>query len=199
MASPTGQWLKPFLALLVVLLFVAGCRASEGPTRATPRGTLLPPVDGTVAPGSAGSSGPFTVSPNPDPPGAIAVLTDVRIGGHPEAGGWDRIVFEFEDALPKGTVAYEPKAMNCGSGAPVTLQGSASLVVRFTPAQAHDQIGGLTIRSKELIGPGNVILEAKLTCDFEAEVTWAIGVARFSNFRVTVLDHPARVVIDVKW
>ena len=44
-----------------------------------------------------------------------------------------------------------------------------------------------------------MIVEAKQTCDFEAEVAWALGVARVTDFLVTTLSNPTRVVVDVKW
>ena len=72
--------------------------------------------------------------------------------------------------------------MECGSGAPVPLKGSAYAVVHFRPAQTASiaDDGKLTLTytgPRRLPGRGPVLEVAKL-CDFEADVGWAIGVAR---------------------
>jgi hypothetical protein len=156
------------------------------------------PIDGTVAPENFGSTEPFTIKSNPDPAPGAATLVDVRIGAHPEQGGWDRIVFEFRDTLPAGEVRYVPDVAACGSGAPVTLPGRAVLAVRFTSTAAHSEAGQPTIKQTTLPGPGGVITEARQTCDFEGVVAWAIGVTGMQRYKVTLLDAPRRVVIDIK-
>jgi hypothetical protein len=161
--------------------------------------TRVPPVEGTIDPLGFGSTEDVTIKPLPDPPAGQAVLTAVRVGAHPEEGGWDRIVFEFASDLPQGEIHYETSASQCGSGMPVQLPGSAVLVVEFEPAVAHTEAGQPTLPSQEIQGPGNSILLARQSCDFEAHVDWAIGVRGEQRFKVTRLANPTRVVIDVKW
>lgn len=178
----------------------AASTPSASPTRAatvtTPATT--PPVDGTVAPEGFGGTDPVTVKSNPNPTTKVAILTDVRVGAHPELGGWDRIVFEFVDVLPQGDIRYVTSASGCGSGEPVLLPGTAILQVKFDAAAAHNDAGQSTIDANKITGPGNVILESVQTCDFEADVTWAIGVKSMQRFKVTTLSSPTRVVIDIK-
>lgn len=126
-----------------------------------------------------------------------AILTDVRIGAHPE-DGYDRIVFEFSNILPDVQVAYQNAAAGCGSGLPIALPGTAVLGVRLFPAVAHDSNGNLTVPSLDVAGTGASVLEAKGTCDFEAVVGWAAGIASQKGFHVTTLANPPRVVIDVQ-
>ncbi len=156
-------------------------------------------VDGTVAPQNPGSTEPVTVKANPDPPGRQALLTDVRVGSHPEEGGWDRIVFQFRDVRPPGVVAYTSAVAACGSGQPVRVAGQSLIAVRFTGVDAHTQAGQLSIPSTTLAGPGGAIVEARQFCDFEGHVDWAIGITGVKRYKVTLLEAPARVVIDVKW
>jgi hypothetical protein len=78
------------------------------------------------------------------------------------------------------------------------VRGAAILNVQMIPANAHDDNGRSTIDSTQITGPGNAILEARSTCDFEADVTWAIGVKARQRFKVTTLTNPVRLVIDVK-
>jgi hypothetical protein len=133
-----------------------------------------------------------------DPPADVSVLRDVRVGAHPEQGGWDRIVFEFAGSSPAAEVRYGVAPVGCGSGAPIAVAGSAVLTVKMVPAQAHDDAGRLTIRSTTIQGPGAMLVEAKQTCDFEADVTWAIGLRAQQRFFVTLLRNPSRLVIDIK-
>jgi len=169
--------------------------ASPGPAASpTPAGR----VDGTVAPEGFGGTDPVTIKANPDPLPGGALLRAVRLGVHPEEGGWDRIVFEFAGDLPPGSVSYVPSVAGCGSGMPISLKGSALLVVRFNQSAAHTDAGQPTVARTSLAGPGPAILEARQTCDFEGEVSWALGLAARQRFKVTLLANPTRVVVDVK-
>jgi hypothetical protein len=148
------------------------------PTEGAPFEGAQDPVEGTV--GGGGDS--------------VATLRDVRTGQHE---GFDRIVFEFEGGSPGYRVEYVDGAVGCGSGEPVDLEGSAFLQVRFTLAQAHDEAGKATIDATEL-APGFVtILEAVQTCDFEADVTWVLGLSQRLDFRVTPLTDPLRLAVDI--
>lgn len=158
-----------------------------------------PNDDWTVDPLGAGGTDPVTVKANPENQTGAVLLKDVRMGVHPELGGWDRIVFEFSGAArPAATIEYVSSAAQCGSGAPVTVKGSAILAVRVSGAAAHDEAGQPAFAKKELPGPGTTILEAKAACDFEGVVAWAVGIKAKQPFKVTTLQNPTRLVIDVK-
>lgn len=169
--------------------------ARVSPTSAA---TAAPTTDGTVAPQNPGGTDPVTTKPNPDPPTTVPLLKDVRMGIHPENGGWERIVFEFEGGLPPGEIEYVESVSQCGSGNAVALEGEATLRVRFAGAAQHTDAGQQTFAQQEVEGPGNTILEAKQTCDFEAVLEWAMGLKGEQNFKVTTLGGPPRLVIDVK-
>jgi hypothetical protein len=195
--------------LLLTLVFALACSDDE-PTETPPPISTLPPatgtavastptpgrVDGTVDPSNIGGTDPVIIPA--DPLQSIAVLIDVRVGAHPEDGGWDRIVFEFQSGLPASMVSYDSNVIQCGSGIPVSLPGAATLVVQFEPAQAHNDAGNATIRSNDISGPGNAILRSRQICDFEAVVEWAIGLRDVQPFKVTKLTNPTRLVVDIK-
>ncbi|MBA2378972.1 MAG: hypothetical protein H0V76_05295, partial [Blastocatellia bacterium] len=42
------------------------------------------------------------------------------------------------------------------------------------------------------------VKDLKITCDFEAEVTWVAGVASPNRYRVLELKAPTRLVVDIK-
>jgi hypothetical protein len=125
------------------------------------------------------------------------VLRDVRAGEHE---GFDRVVFELAgDQAPGYHVEYKDKPVRqCGSGLEAEVAGQRWLEVRLSPAQAHDEAGKATIKDRERKPKLGVIQELELTCDFEGQVTWVLGVSSPNKYRVLELSKPARIVIDVK-
>ena len=186
--------------------------ASASPT-AAPSVTGTPNPDGTVPAEGFGGTDPVHLKANPEGTRADQIiLKDVRVGAHPEQGGWDRIVFEFAsaaggppNALPEADIEYVDGVSGCGSGLPVPVQGNAVLRVKFTGAQAHDEQGNVSIQGQsgnappKVTGPGTAIKESVQSCDFEGDITWGVGVVGQQRFKVTTLTNPARVVIDIKW
>jgi hypothetical protein len=113
--------------------------------------------------------------------------------------GFDRVVFEFEGTqLPGYHVEYVDKpVIKCGSGEPTEVAGEGWLQVRLEPAQAHAD-GQVTVAERER-KPGLPLLqELELTCDFEGQVTWVLGVKSPHRYRVLELREPARLVVDVQ-
>jgi hypothetical protein len=105
-----------------------------------------------------------------------AYLTGVRV----EASS---VRFEFESRPQQVRVRYEPRSRlaECGSGKPIRLRGAVFVVVHFQPA-ASAKIEGETVTPtytgpKRLSGPGPV-LQAARSCDFEADLGWAVGLER---------------------
>jgi hypothetical protein len=209
--------LASVLAIMLSFLVIACGDDDNSPSTATPEipgvlatptvapgggpGTPLPPdtEPGTPVP-ATGSTDSFVFPASPDPATQPSLLTDVRVGAHPENGGFDRIVFEFEAGQrPSGIVGYKDEVSQCGSGAPVNPAGSHILAVHLDFTNAHTEAGQLSIPSTTVDGPGNSILESISTCDFEAVVEWAVGTDGEKPFTVTLLDGPVgpRIVIDV--
>jgi hypothetical protein len=69
--------------------------------------------------------------------------------------------------------------------------------VSFQATNAHTEAGQPTT-PRQIAGPGGVIVQGQLSCDFEAQVEWAIGVKAKQRFKVTRLSSPTRLVIDIK-
>ena len=126
----------------------------------------------------------------------VAVVTGVRVAGHDM---YDRIVFEIEGDLPAHEVKWVTgPVFQCGSGEEVPLPGNATLVVKLSPANGHTESG-------EATSPGEVsgsrsanMLLAKRICDFEADVQYAVAVKNRTDFRVSELTGPTRLVVDVR-
>jgi hypothetical protein len=80
----------------------------------------------------------------------------------------------------------------------VPLKGDAWLEIRFMPANAHDEQGEPTLRTREMVPNHKVVKELKSTCDFEADVEWVAGLASPNKYRVLELKNPTRLVVDIK-
>ena len=145
----------------------------------------------------AGTTAPVQRAAPPGTP--LRVLRSVAATSGP---GYDRVVFEFaEDSVPGYHVEYTTKPVRrCGSGDPVTVAGAGKLVVRFEPAQAHDERGNPTLAERERALGLRAVREMKLVCDFEGQVEWVLGVVAAGPYRV--LDSPGgglgRVVVDIR-
>jgi hypothetical protein len=122
-------------------------------------------------------------------------LLAVRAAKH---AGFDRVVFEFRGAVPGYHLEYIDRPVrDCGAGDPKPIAGDAWLEVRLYPAHAHEENGSPTIPERELRPELPNVLEIERTCDFEAVVTWVLGVASPKRYRVLELAEPARLVVDV--
>lgn len=133
----------------------------------------------------------------PSPGGRVATLVEVETGRHPT---YDRIVFTFVgDVLPGYHLEYVDRPVRrCGSGQPVELPGDGWLEVRLEPAAAHDEGGRPTVEERRLAPAHPAVLEAVLTCDFEAVVIWVLAVESPNRYRVLELEEPSRLVVDVR-
>jgi hypothetical protein len=122
------------------------------------------------------------------------VLVDVRAGRHP---GFDRVVFEFRGAVPEHRIDYVDQLVQDGSGNPVAVAGEADLEVVFEGADAHEPDGTPTV-SPRRFSPGlPAVKEVAQVGDFEAVVTYGIGVDRERPITVSTLSGPSRLVVDI--
>ena len=125
--------------------------------------------------------------------------------GHHE--GYDRVVFQFRDeGLPGYRVQYvQPPLKEDGSGNPVDVAGSAFVVVRMEPASGFDLNTGegeLVYKGPKRISGADsgatVVKEVVRTGDFEAVLSWAIGLEAKVGFRVTTAASPSRLIVDFR-
>jgi hypothetical protein len=123
-------------------------------------------------------------------------LVDVRAGRH---AGFDRVVFEFRGAVPASRrIGYVDRLTQDGSGKPVSLAGGADLAVVFQGANAHDGGGAPTVSPRRFSPGFTALKEVAQVGDFEAVVTYGLGVDRQRPFKVSTLSGPSRLVIDIQ-
>ncbi len=148
---------------------------------------LTPALVGTGA--GRAASAPERAAP------ATPVLVAVRAA---HRGDVDRVVFEFRGGLPADReVEYVDRLFADGSGRRVHVAGQALLQVRFERAQAHTDDGRPTDAPRRVAFPLPNVLTAVRAGDFEAVTTYGIGLAKRTPVRVTTLQSPPRVVVEV--
>jgi hypothetical protein len=192
----------------VALLAVSGCGgsntsspptgvssvpASPSPTTSTTDTTGIDPLVGAATtPVEAAATGSDT-----------ALLERIAVGRHE---GYDRVVFQFQNGLPGYKVEYvQPPLKEDGSGKPVSVKGSAIVSVRMEPASGFDLNTGEGVLvykgAKQIDGTSagtSVVQQLVRTGDFEAVLSWAIGLSNRVDFRVTTATSPDRLIVDFR-
>jgi hypothetical protein len=121
--------------------------------------------------------------------------TGLRAAAHQ---GFDRVVFEFQGGIPGFHLEYvDHPVRDCGAGEPQDIAGDAHLEVRLSPVNAHTDEGKPTVPERELKPGLPNVREIQRTCDFEAVVTWVVGVGSPNRYRAFELADPPRLVVDI--
>jgi hypothetical protein len=124
------------------------------------------------------------------------VLGDLRVGVN---AGFDRVVLEFEGgSVPGYRVEYTDDVSQCGSGERVRLAGDRMLAITLRGTQAHDERGQATVQPRERRLQMPVIKAYEFSCDFEGVTQVALGLASGNRYRVTELQNPTRLIVDVQ-
>jgi hypothetical protein len=191
---------RPIVIALAVLAALTAAACGSGQDPAVDITTTAPttvPGETTLAPTTVASG--FGTSQVSVAPAKKGLLTAVRAA--PQSG-FDRVVFEFEGAVPGYAVGYVTRPITeDGSGKPVDVKGDSVLQVRMEPASGAD-LAGTSVR-QTYNGPNRftpnatVVAELVRTGDFEAVLSWVIGVTGKPGFRVNTLTGPPRLVIEI--
>jgi hypothetical protein len=171
------------VGLIALSLLLAGCGSSENQAGARLQCTRLP-----------GGAATPRLSPEIEARETM-YLTDVDIKA---LECTDRVVFSFRKAAPGPgyNISYEPAASaktEDGSGNSVEIDGSAFLVIRLTPAMSAEIVGEEvkpTYTGPRRIAPDGTtfVREVVKTGDFEAQVTWVLGLNEKRVFTATASE-----------
>jgi len=180
--------------MVAMLLVVAGACSSSSKHHAAATTTTSTTAATTSTTAATTSTTAFTGSTTPvsiaSTAKGTASMSAIRVAGQ---AGFDRVVIEFSgDGAPGIDVAYDDHPVADGSGAPVTVEGTTTLKVRLFPATSIDYTGPGRVK-----GDTKQVTEVVRGGDFEAVLTWFIGVRAKVPFHVSVLSNPTRVVVDV--
>jgi hypothetical protein len=106
-------------------------------------------------------------------------------------------VFDFVGPVPsQRTAGYVDRLLADPSGSPVPIAGQSLLRVSFGLAVAHDQAGRTTAPGWVAFGLPNVV-DVVRSGDFEAVVSYGIGLPKRIAFHMFTLTEPSRVVVDI--
>jgi hypothetical protein len=217
---------KALPLLLMTSALLAGCGSGAREAGPVPTATpAVEPADSepvtstseegeTSSTGSTGSVATTTKSKPPAPvvcepqsggeDGVFMNLADVRVGAH---NGYDRIVFEFTEPKPNpagngGIPHYEvrsakPPFTQDPSDMPLDVYGDAFVQLVVQGATGYDFDGNPTYGGSRVITPGfGTLAQAAQSGDFEATLSWIMGLSRPTCWQVQELHNPDRLVID---
>jgi len=139
------------------------------------------------------SSVPVAARPSAPP----ATLVAIRAAHHAETTpAYDRVVFQITGSLPDTiSIEYVPKLIADGSGRIVPIKGKGILQLRLFPAVAHTSAGQQTVPARTGYNLP-LVKEIVRSGDFEAVVSYGIGVSYKTEYRVSTLTNPTRIVLD---
>lgn len=191
-AQPTGR--VPAFVLTDTPAATPGATPAAGaPADPVRPGTpAAPGVDpSTQQPWTAGVRDQVRTVPRP------VTLRDVRVGVNQ---GFDRVVLEFlGSGVPGYRVEYVDRPVHqCGSGDPVPLAGDAWLAITLRGTQAHTEQGQATVSQRERRLDMAIVKELEFICDFEGVVEIVLGVSRPNRYRITELQNPTRLIVDIQ-
>ena len=138
------------------------------------------------------------------PPFSTAAKTSPGSGGQAQLSGiaagchatFDRFVIRISSGNPGYDVRYVSRIVADPSGNPVSLQGSKKIKVVIRPARGHT-VGGANLLPSALTPLCPNLRQVKKAGDFEGVVSFGLGLAHKTGFRVFRLTGPSRIVIDV--
>jgi hypothetical protein len=120
---------------------------------------------GTFAVATAGAAAGTTAP-------AVPALTQITAAHHP---GYDRVVFQFRGGVPaQHSARYVSQVIADPSGLPVTVSGSARLLVRFSPATGHNAQGLVTYGAAQRTYALPEIIQVVKAGDFESVLTFGV-------------------------
>lgn len=169
--------------------------SADGPGAATnaPTDQAGPNANSAFAWGAGAAGQPASTD-------AQLLITDVRVGTHPEKG-YDRVVVEFSGPGNPGWLApqWVQEAYTPGKGDPIEVSGNYRLALIGTGAlgsPTEEQLAQMYQGPKNLDVNGQAISQVHIDLPFESEFQVVVG-ANTQNYRVLALQSPTRLVIDV--
>jgi hypothetical protein len=196
-------------AAALCLLPLAGCATGSSNGSAVPP-SASPPGSASATPSTTATASPTASDTETPLPAGEFVTTEVS-GGTPYTGpdqahlqriavgshtGYDRLVLYFgTDAVPPFTVTPQDSATfrQDPSDLPVTLKGTSGVrVVVHDTVRANQTV-------EDLLPLYPAIRQVRGIGDFEAVVSYGVGVLGPARVHVTTLSSPSRLVVDVAW
>jgi len=153
------------------------------------------PDPGTAAPDDDAVGGEFSApgtTLEQEPRDGMLSVTDVRTGVH---DGFERIVYELQgEGLPGWRVGYVDDAVEDPSGESIDVAGDAVLQVVLLGTTYPTDVPE---PDEDVLGSG-AVREVTRPLTFEGQTQSFVGLDEQRAVRVTLVEDPVRVVIDVE-
>lgn len=185
--------------LLVLVLVGAACGDDDDaatPTTTTTTSTSVSVTTTSTTAPTTTTTTAFEGSTDPTDGAATAagstLLTDVQVST-------GRVAFVFREGTPGYRVEYTSDPITAdGSGEPVAVEGDAHLSVRFEPASGYDmEAGAESYGGSDRIAGEDPITEVVRTGDFEAVLSWVVGLTDERPFRVEAEGSTVTILFAV--
>ena len=135
------------------------------------------------------------VSKDPDPDAEPVPLTAVGMETH---GGYDRVVFTFENRIPSGyRLAFVVEGGGGCDGTEPVDGGHAHLAVEFERALSNDA-GEPLVEDRDRKTRFPALLGATQVCDDGDKVRWLLATRAEIEFRVFEMVTKPRLVLDLR-
>jgi hypothetical protein len=118
-------------------------------------------------------------------------VTGVRAGGHT---GFDRFVLEFDGPIRSYEVAIQetPTFTLDPKGTSVTLEGTGGVLVTIRHQNWTAYAGPSGLRPELTF-----LKQARMVQNFEGTMQWGLGIQGSPCLKVSTLQSPPRLVVDV--
>lgn len=122
--------------------------------------------------------------------------TDIRVGSH---DGFDRVVFEYEgDGPPEFSAGYTDDVRQQTSGNPMEVPGAKALQI-IVHGTSLDETPEAKYAGKQNLNLASGSIKSVVNGgSFEGVSQFFIGVDAQKPYKVTVLQNPTRLVVDVQ-
>lgn len=122
-----------------------------------------------------------------------STLVAVRASHHT---GYDRLVLQFTGPVPsRHGLTWVDRVISDPKGTTMKVAGHAFAVLHLSPATAFGSTGTLTVPRRITFALPNVT-QTVVSGDFEAVLSFAVGLQRRVAAHVFTLRSPSRVVVD---
>lgn len=190
---------------LASILTLGACTPSPPTPSATPINHAAPTSTGSYADSSdpLGITGKFTAqaSSSPDPINIDAQVQVQSVTGE-KLKGFSRFIIHYtgKPAAPLqwSSTGWQDEVVYDGSGAPIELKGRRSLQIHVAGVAYPDDLNIGQDDVPLTMPPDPQILDAQVHLPFEGYHNFQIGADHDFPYRVTVLNDPVRLVLDVQ-
>jgi hypothetical protein len=186
--------MRTFLMAIAILITGGACAAVPEKN---------PAADNAAQPSTVDVASPSAASVQASDPAPAGLFVEMRAASHP---GFERLVFEFGgDKAPPHRIRAVTEVREDPSDKLIPLQGKRFLVVVFDGATLDTMLWESDPgKARRYTGPKRItpdlplLKEVAVAGNFEAVLSFGVGLSGQATMDVQELTSPARLVIDLR-